>query len=1584
MFRTHLHGGRSERGARRYFRPSLECLEGRCVPSTLVALSNDNHLLTFDTSSTGTVTDVAVSGLQPSDPLAAIAFRPSDGQLFGVGRTYLYRLDTGTGGASLIGGLDARLGAGDALAGASFDPTSGLLRVAGSQQENLLIDADRGLILSFDSAFHYRLGDRGQGHEPILTALAYTNELAHATTTTLYAFEEANARDLSIVGGPNGNPSPGTGELSTVAALTFPWNAFTIGGVDNTAYGVLGNSLYTIDLGTGAGSLVDTIGSARGILGLAVKPENTAPPLTVSVQDAAVSESAAGPVTADFTVNLSAASTQTVTVNYSTANDTAFARRDYQAVSGTLTFTPGQTLQTIHIPIPGDAPSALPETFFVQLSSPLGASLARDVAVGTVRADAPPQPLIPSGIYTEDFSDDTDLSQPAFDSTGVFQHFLSIQGQSHTVNDPADTNEVTFGYRIGTGGPPPAVTFSSQTLILSGTTDRVTFPNLVPGTHVAFAGVDATALAGTGTVRIVGENGLFQESVAVGQPTQTESVGEEHVLPSGLELGPISEIDLFGTVAGFDNVKILVVPDRLPTANDVFADTQPNMSVPIDVLQHDTSQDGSPLHLVSVGPAGVPGARLNRTGDQLTYFPAPGYDGADSFTYTIQDGHGQTATGTVHILVRIPPQVMDGNYTIDWTTASLGVTDPAKGLQSLLLGSDSHGPKPTFVIASQPQFGTIDLNAADGTFTYTPTHFGIPGFPKPIFVSDSFTFVANDGLDSNPGTVTIEQGPLAVALSHVYVVSSQHSFSHVSWATEGGFTIGPVTVDRPNVLHPRNAENLIPPEGVLTDDSVLGSPASLVQGAKPVFLRQITVTRLPAHGNLWGDNGVLTLDGKLPFTFPPGSHLGDPDIGTFNLDGSFHYTPDDGFVGLDQFTYKFTYTLGIDGQFRAFDSNEATVVIEVPAADPPASALSGRDVPVPSLVGGSPGPVVTFRTPGRSGGEQLTTLSQVQAVSNPSPADTPSADFPFGFFSFRVAGLGPVEQEATVELVLSKPLPGDPSTWTYWRFGPTPANHTPHWYQFLYGRKTDSDDPDVSLNNHNLHTGAEFLDSTHILLHFVDGQRGDDDMTANGVIFDSGGPANPAVSQTIGVFDPATATWYLKNSNSPGAPDVAPFRYGAPGWSPVVGDWDGSGTATVGVFDPATATWYLKNSNNQGASDIAPFRYGAPGWIPVVGHWAGSRITTIGVVDPATMTWYLKDSNGPGAPDITPFRYGKPGWIPVVGDWAGTGTTTIGVFDPTTDTWYLHDSNSPGAPDIPPFRYGGPGDVPVVGDWTGSGVTTVGVFNAVSGRWQLRNSNSPGAPDITPFAYGGAGWRPLAGVWVDTLGTPLWTFEPATETWHLRPNGLAAAATFAFGPAGSVPLLGDWNGDGAATVGAFDPKTTTWYLRNSNSPGAPDIAPFAFGKPGWIPVVGDWDGNGTTTVGVVDPATMTWYLRDSNTPGAPDITPFRFGAPGWIPVVGDWTGDGKTGIGAFDPATATWYLKNDDGPGTPDFTPFRYGGPEWLPQPGDWEGDGRTVLGVVDPATLSWYLRGSDSPGAADLGVFALGRPGWLPATAGS
>src|SRR5204863_3823937 len=111
---------------------------------------------------------------------------------------------------------------------------------------------------------------------------------------------------------------------------------------------------------------------------------------TISIADApAVTEGNAGTAPAAFTVTLSAASNQTVTVAYATGNGTATAGSDYQAASGTLTFAPGETSKTITILVNGDRLPEPNETFYVNLSAATNAGIAAGQGVGNIADDEP-------------------------------------------------------------------------------------------------------------------------------------------------------------------------------------------------------------------------------------------------------------------------------------------------------------------------------------------------------------------------------------------------------------------------------------------------------------------------------------------------------------------------------------------------------------------------------------------------------------------------------------------------------------------------------------------------------------------------------------------------------------------------------------------------------------------------------------------------------------------------------------------------------------------------------------------------------------------------------------------------------------------------------------------------------------------------------------------------------------------------------------------------------------------------------------------------------------------------------------------
>ena len=114
---------------------------------------------------------------------------------------------------------------------------------------------------------------------------------------------------------------------------------------------------------------------------------NDDPLPALSIGDVSVVEGNAGTSNAVFTVSLSAASGQTVTVNYATADGAAVQPADYTSTSGTLTFTPGQTSQTISVPVIGETLPEANETFFVNLSGATNATISDNQGVGTITND---------------------------------------------------------------------------------------------------------------------------------------------------------------------------------------------------------------------------------------------------------------------------------------------------------------------------------------------------------------------------------------------------------------------------------------------------------------------------------------------------------------------------------------------------------------------------------------------------------------------------------------------------------------------------------------------------------------------------------------------------------------------------------------------------------------------------------------------------------------------------------------------------------------------------------------------------------------------------------------------------------------------------------------------------------------------------------------------------------------------------------------------------------------------------------------------------------------------------------------------
>jgi hypothetical protein len=249
--------------------------------ATLLGVTTDNRLLTFKTTSPGTLdANVAVTGLQGGETIIGIDIRPANGRLYAVtDAARLYTIDATTGAATAAGALSADAAdmtspfamLSGAAFGVDFNPMADRLRVVSDTEQNLRANADTGATTT-DAML-----TRGAF---AVTAAAYTNNFAPSPSTVLYVIDTQNDRLLTQ------NP-PNNGTLNDVGSLGIDVaavNGFEIVGPD-TALAVLSTTtapaaLYTINLTTGGTLLVGNVTTPQAsdrITGISAMPTAATP-----------------------------------------------------------------------------------------------------------------------------------------------------------------------------------------------------------------------------------------------------------------------------------------------------------------------------------------------------------------------------------------------------------------------------------------------------------------------------------------------------------------------------------------------------------------------------------------------------------------------------------------------------------------------------------------------------------------------------------------------------------------------------------------------------------------------------------------------------------------------------------------------------------------------------------------------------------------------------------------------------------------------------------------------------------------------------------------------------------------------------------------------------------------------------------------------------------------------------------------------------------------------------------------------------------------------------------------------------------
>ena len=208
-------------------------------------------------------------------------------------------------------------------------------------------------------------------------------------------------------------------------------------------------------------------------------------------------------------------------------------------------------------------------------------------------------------------------------------------------------------------------------------------------------------------------------------------------------------------------------------------------------------------------------------------------------------------------------------------------------------------------------------------------------------------------------------------------------------------------------------------------------------------------------------------------------------------------------------------------------------------------------------------------------------------------------------------------------------------------------------------------------------------------------------------------------ADSLGVYYPNRGEFYLQDSDGSGVVKRVGITGVATSTLPFAGDWTGSGFDSIGLYDRATSTFYLKNDTSSSGSANLVVQFG---WTPnstaypVAGDWTHKGYDSIGFYDSSTATFYLKNSNTGGTADLTlPVRTDSGAMppidaYPIVGDWSGNGISRVGFYSASQGTYYLRMTNNPGSQNCSSSGYG----------FGGSGQACVGLM----GKWLATSTTS--------------------------------------------------------------------------------------------------------------------------------------------------------------------------------------------------------------------------------------------------------------------
>lgn len=214
------------------------------------ATTAGNMLVRFNPTS-GANNSVALTGLATNETVVGLDFRPATGALYAISnQSRLFSVNTASGALTAIGTTLIPALSGTSF-GFDFNPTVDRIRLVSNTGQNLRLHPDLGTVAAVD-------GNLNPG-TPFVTGAAYANNVAGATTTTLFVIDSQT--DVLFRQDP-----PNNGTLVSIGSLGINIDAdsgFDIGGNSATAFALLKvnnvTAIYSINTATGAATKVSDI-----------------------------------------------------------------------------------------------------------------------------------------------------------------------------------------------------------------------------------------------------------------------------------------------------------------------------------------------------------------------------------------------------------------------------------------------------------------------------------------------------------------------------------------------------------------------------------------------------------------------------------------------------------------------------------------------------------------------------------------------------------------------------------------------------------------------------------------------------------------------------------------------------------------------------------------------------------------------------------------------------------------------------------------------------------------------------------------------------------------------------------------------------------------------------------------------------------------------------------------------------------------------------------------------------------------------------------------------------------------------------